>query len=233
MKFLKRSITTIIVVCIIAGSIITYKGYGIYEKAIAEISLEEKITEIKEIEDYTEFKDLPNDYKSAIIDVEDQDFYKHFGISLKAIVRSFVNNIKAFKIVEGGSTITQQLSKNLYFTQEQEILRKVAEMFVAFDIEKAYSKDDILEFYVNTSYFGDGHTGIGQACKGYLNKKPSEMTLLDSTLMAGVPNAPSVYAPTINPDLAVKRQIIVIKRMLDQESLSKEDADKLIKQLTK
>jgi len=232
-KFLKKIITTIIVVCIIIASVITYKGYGIYEKAITENPLEEKITEIKEIEDYTEFKDLPADYKNAVIDVEDQAFYKHFGISFKSIARAFVNNIKAAKIVEGGSTITQQLSKNLYFTQKQEILRKVAEMFVAFDIEKKYSKEDILEFYVNTSYFGDGYTGIGQACKGYLDKQPSEMTLLDSTLMAGIPNAPSAYAPTVNPELATKRQIIVIKRMLDKEDLSKEEADKLIKQLTK
>ena len=102
--------------------------------------------------------------------------------------------------MEGGSTITQQLAKNLYFSQEKEMTRKVAEMFMAFDLERHYSKEEILELYVNTIYFGNGYYSVAEASEGYFGKAPSEMTEYESTLLAGIPNAPSVYALTANPD---------------------------------
>ena len=121
----------------------------------------------------------------------------------------------------------------MYFSQKQELVRKIAELFVTFDLEKNYSKKDIFELYVNTSYFGDGYYGIGQAAKGYLNKKPKDMTLLESTLLAGIPNAPSVYAPTKNPDLAVQRQKQVIQKMVKRGGLTESEAEKLYDELGK
>ena len=124
-----------------------------------------------------------------------------------AIGRATINDIKELDFVEGGSTITQQLAKNIYFTQEKQITRKIAEVFMAFDIEKNYEKDEILELYLNTSYYGDGYYTIKEACKGYFNKELNEMTDYECILLAGIPNAPSIYAPTKNPELAISTYI--------------------------
>ena len=101
-------------------------------------------------------------------------------------------------------------------------------MFAAVDLEKNYSKDGILELYINTIYFGDGYYGIKEACNGYLNIDPSEMTLYDCTMMAGIPNAPSVYSPSVNPDLTKSRQKKVIADMVSYGYLSQEEADKIL-----
>lgn len=138
-------------------------------------------------------------------------------------------NISNFQLLEGGSTITQQVAKNLFFIDETNVAtRKIAEIFAAFDLEKNYSKNEILELYVNTIYFGDGYYGIKEACNGYLQIEPSEMTLYDCTMMAGIPNAPSVYAPTANPELTKSRQKKVIADMVEYGYLSQEDADKIL-----
>lgn len=104
--------------------------------------------------------------------------------------------------------------------------RKLAEIFMAYAIEDNYSKEKILELYVNTSYFGDGYYGIKEACNGYLNKEPSQMNLNECTMMAGIPNAPSVYAPTKNPDLTKSRQKHVLKTMVENGYITQEEADR-------
>ena len=133
--------------------------------------------------------------------------------------------------MEGGSTITQQVAKNLYFigTDTNSMYRKIAEIFMAYDLEKNYQKDEILEFYVNTIYFGDGYYGIEEACQGYLKKTSKDMTLYEATMMAGIPNAPSVYAPTANMNLTLSRQKKVISTMVENEYLTQEQADELVK----
>ena len=113
-------------------------------------------------------------YINAVISVEDHRFYKHPGIDIISIGRAVINDIKAMSFVEGGSTITQQLAKNIYFTQEKKIERKIAEVFMAFDIEKKYDKNEILELYVNTSYFGDGYYTVKEASRGYFAKEPPD-----------------------------------------------------------
>mgnify|MGYP001520399744 FL=1 len=117
--------------------------------------------------------------------------------------------------MEGGSTITQQLAKNLYFTQEKKMERKAAEVFMAFALEKEYSKNEILELYMNTIYFGNGYYCIKDASEGYFGKAPEDMDDYESTLLAGGPNAPSQYAPTVNPALAAKRQEQVLERLVE------------------
>ena len=154
-----------------------------------------------------------NGYQNAVIAVEDHRFEKHGGIDIIGTCRAIVTNITSFSLVEGGSTITQQLARNLYFTQEQSFTRKIAELLVAFDLEKNYSKDQILELYINTIYFGEGYYGIKEACEGYFDKEPMDMTFDEMTLLAGIPNAPSVYSLNANPDLAKQRQQHVINAM--------------------
>lgn len=233
MKFIKKLFTLLLIAVVIAGSLLTYKGYEMYKEATSKVDLQTKVETIRNDKDFVKFDELPSDYVTAVIDVEDHRFYDHNGIDIISIFRALINDIKAREVVEGGSTITQQLSKNMYFSQKQELVRKIAELFVTFNLEKNYSKNDIFELYVNTSYFGDGYYGIGQAAKGYLNKKPKDMTLLESTLLAGIPNAPSVYAPTKNPDLAVQRQKQVIQKMVKRGGLTESEAEKLYDELGK
>jgi len=231
MKLIKRLLIFILLLVLILVAVLIYKGYKMYKDAVEKMDLETKILNIQEEEDYVEFDELPEHYITAVIDIEDHRFYEHKGIDIISITRAVVNNIKAGKIEEGGSTITQQLAKNMYFTQKQELVRKIAEMFVVVDLENNYDKEEIFELYVNTSYFGDGYYGIGQAAKGYLQKEVKDMTLLESTLLAGIPNAPSVYAPTKNPDLAIQRQKQVISKMVKRGDLTEQEAEKIYNEL--
>ena len=133
---------------------------------------------------------LPSTYLDAVVAVEDHRFYIHGGIDLIAIGRAAWNNLWAGELAEGGSTITQQLAKTLYFTQEKRFTRKAAEVFMARALEKTFTKDEILELYVNSIYFGGGYTGVRQASLGYFGKEPSELTKYECTLLAGIHNAP-------------------------------------------
>ena len=203
-------------------------GYSMYKEAIESVPLDEKMAEIKSKENYTYIEELPQMYIQAVISVEDRRFYDHPGIDIIAIGRAAINDIKAMSFVEGGSTITQQLAKNIYFTQEKKITRKIAEVFMAFEIEKAYEKDEILELYLNTSYFGDGYYTVKEASRGYFGKEPEDMTDYECIMLAGIPNAPSVYAPTKNPDLAKQRQRQVADKMVRNGYLTEEEAEEIL-----
>ncbi len=203
-----------------------------YKKALNGQNLSDIISEVQSDPDYVNYEDLPQNYINAVIAVEDHRFREHGAIDLIAICRAIYINITNFELREGGSTITQQVAKNIFYIEEKNpIIRKVAEILTAFDLEKNYSKNDILELYVNTIYFGDGYYGIKKACKGYLNKDVSEMSLEDCTMLAGVPNAPSLYAPTANPDLTRSRQEKVISEMKENGYLSENDAQNLLNNL--
>ncbi len=226
MKFIRRLFLLIVLIIIIVGSVFYINGNKLYKESIAKTSISDKVSQIREDENFTSINDVPAYYKNAIVAVEDHRFYNHGTIDPIALARATVSNIKQKDFKEGGSTLTQQTAKNLYFISEDEVInRKIAEVLVGIDLEKDYSKDEILELYFNTIYFGDGYYGIKEACNGYLNKEPKDMTLSDATLLAGIPNAPSVYAPTKNPDLAIKRQKKVISSMVEYGYLSQEEAD--------
>lgn len=228
MKIIKKVIFIVILVVLSIGLLVVSNGYNMYKEALESVPLSEKIVTIKSKEEYAKIDEVPKVYKNAVISVEDHRFYKHNGIDIIAICRAFVNDVKAKNFVEGGSTITQQLAKNIYFTQEKKIERKIAEIFMAFEIEKNYDKDEILELYLNTSYYGDGYYTVKEACRGYFNKELNEMTDYECILLAGIPNAPSVYAPTKNPDLAKQRQKQVMEKMIKYEYLTQEQANKIL-----
>ena len=230
-KMIKGLILMTMSVMVCTGFTVVRDGYEMYQNAIEAQSLEDKVNEIQSREGYTKIEELPETYLDAVVSVEDHRFYDHIGLDFIAIGRAIVNDIKAGRFVEGGSTITQQLAKNLYFTQEKKMERKIAEVFAALDLEDAYSKDEILELYVNSIYFGDGYDNVGQASAGYFGKKPEEMTMYESTLLAGVPNAPSKYAPTKNPDLAEKRQKQVLRRMEACGCFTREEAETVAAQM--
>ena len=228
MKTFLKIILLISLVCISIGLLVIGNGYNMYKEAIEKDPLEQKVEEIKSKENYVSLSELPQIYLNAVISVEDHRFYNHPGIDIIAIGRALINDIKAMSFVEGGSTITQQLAKNAYFTQDKKITRKIAEVFMAWDIEEAYEKDEILELYLNTSYFGNGYYTVKEASRGYFGKEPQEMTDSECIMLAGIPNAPSVYAPTKNPDLAKQRQRQVAQKMIENGYLTEEEAEKIL-----
>lgn len=229
MKILKRVILVVLLVIMSIGALFIGNGYNMYKEALKQMPLEEKIRSIREKENYTKIEEVPQMYINAVISIEDHRFYKHKGLDIIAVNRALINDIKAMDFIEGGSTITQQVAKNIYFTQEKKFIRKIAEVFMASKIEKNYKKEEILELYINTSYYGDGYYTLKEACRGYFNKEPSEMTDYECILLAGIPNAPSVYAPTKNPELAKQRQKQVMKKMIKYGYLTQEEADKILK----
>lgn len=230
MKIFRNVVLVILIVVVTIGIRFVGLGYSAYKEALNNMPLEEKVAVIQSKENYTKIDEMPKMYRDAAVAVEDHRFYMHNGIDIISIGRAVVNDVKAMKFVEGGSTITQQLAKNIYFTQEKKMTRKIAEAFMAFKIESSYDKDEILELYLNTSYFGDGYYTAKEACEGYFNKKLNEMTDYEAILLAGIPNAPSVYAPTKNQELAKKRQKQVMDKMVKYKILTEEEEQRILNQ---
>lgn len=178
--------------------------------------------------DKVELKDVPEELKKALIATEDKNFYKHGGYDLLGIVRSSIQNVLARQTVQGASTLTQQLARILFLSNERTLTRKIKEIEVAARIEKTITKDQILEMYLNNVYLGAGAYGVSAASKIYFNKKLNQLTLPELALIAGLPQAPSVYNPYNNKDLAIKRRNQVLKRMLTMKYITKEEYDKAI-----
>ena len=228
MKFFRKLLLYIILIILLITSILSFIGYIYYSKSMNEKSLVDRVSAVTSDEDFVKFDNLSKIYVDAVIAVEDHRFYNHGAVDFISIGRAFFTNLRKKELREGGSTITQQVAKNVCLSQEKSIFRKIAEFFASYDLEKNYSKNEIFELYVNTAYFGDGYYGIKQASKGYYDKTPDNLTLYEASMLAGVPNAPSVYAPTKNPDLAKQRQAQVLRRMLEYNYINQEEFDSII-----
>ncbi|MDR1168224.1 MAG: PBP1A family penicillin-binding protein [Heliobacteriaceae bacterium] len=170
-----------------------------------------------------ELKDVPDTLKMAIIATEDKNFYRHHGYDLTGLARSTVQNIFAGRVVQGASTITQQLARVLFLSNEKTFTRKIKELFIAARIEKTISKDKILEMYLNNVYLGSGAYGAEGAAQIYFNKHLKECDLAELALIAGLPQAPSVYSPFNNVDLAIKRRNQVLQRMYKMRYITKDE----------
>lgn len=163
--------------------------------------------------DYVPIGHISPDLKNAIVAIEDRRFYEHAGFDLTGMGRAALVNIQHGRIEEGASTITQQLVKNLFLANEQTFTRKVQELLLALDIEIAYSKDEILEMYLNVVYYGSGFYGVNAAAEGYYGKAPAALDLPEASMLAGIPNAPSELSPFENFIAAKKRQAVVLDTM--------------------
>lgn len=201
-------------------SIFMFKGYSDYKDALEKKPLAQAMEEIVQKPSYVSLEQVPDIYKQALVAVEDHRFYDHMGVDVIATGRAVINDIKAMDFVEGGSTITQQLAKNMYFSQEKTLDRKAAEMFMALKIEREYSKEEILEAYINSIYYGEGYYSLREASLGYFGKEPWDMADDECTLLVGVPNAPAVYAPSVDMEMARKRQQQVLSMMQQNEVLA-------------
>ena len=166
--------------------------------------------------DYVPIGHISPDLKNAIVAIEDRRFYDHWGFDMTGMARAALVNIQHGRIEEGASTITQQLVKNLFLANEQTFTRKAQELLLALDIENTYSKDEILEMYLNVVYYGAGFYGINAAAEGYYGKPPAALNLPEASMLAGVPNAPSELSPFTNFIAAKKRQAIVLDTMTAQ-----------------
>ncbi|MBN1878673.1 transglycosylase domain-containing protein [bacterium] len=164
---------------------------------------------------------------NAVIATEDQTFYGHRGLDVAGIVRAFWRNLLAGEIVQGGSTLTQQLAKSLFLTYERRYERKIKEAILAYRLEKELTKDRILELYLNQVYFGSGAYGIEAASRRYFSKSASDLSLAEAAVLAGLPKAPSQFSPLRNPDLAKERRNIVLQRMVEQGFISENEAQQV------
>ncbi|MEJ5166088.1 MAG: PBP1A family penicillin-binding protein [Thermoanaerobaculia bacterium] len=174
-------------------------------------------------------EDIPFALKTAILSAEDKDFYKHSGISIKSLIRALMEDVKKGKFVQGGSTITQQLSKMLFLSREKTLKRKINEALLSFSLEKKYSKDEILAFYLNQVYLGNGNYGVGMASDFYFSKEPKDLSLDEAALLAGLIRTPEIDSPTKNPKRALERRNEILRRMYKNGFISKTKYEELIR----
>lgn len=227
---MKRILKFILLILLIVLSIFVYQGHTKYKSALKKMSLEDKVSEIRLGENYTSISEIPDTFIKAMVSVEDRRFYSHNGFDLRGTARALLTDIKNKKLMEGGSTITQQLAKNMYFPLDNSPSRKIAEIFMALKLEREYSKEEILELYFNIIYYGKGCYNIHDAADKYFGKAPIEMTDYESTLLAGIPNAPSVYSE--NAVLSEERQRKVLKSMVSAGHISEEEMNKILRDKT-
>lgn len=227
-KLLKKLIIFILLILILAISVFTYLGYNLYLEVTSETSIADKVASIQSSENYVKHEDISPMLLDSVVSVEDRRFYERGAIDVISICRAIFTNIKTLSLSEGGSTISQQVAKNMYFDHRRQLLRKVAEIFIAFDLEEELSKDEILELYVNTCYYGSGYYGIKEASNGFYQKEPIDLNSYEATLLAGVPNAPSVYSPKVNLNLAEERQNKVISTLVENGYISQEEANEIL-----
>jgi penicillin-binding protein 1A len=176
-----------------------------------------------------EYYELPPHLIQAVVAIEDRRFFQHFGIDIWSIIRAYFANYRAQKIVQGGSTITQQLAKLLFLKPEKTWHRKIQEAMLAIQLERKFSKEQILTFYLNKAYFGSGNYGIGNAARYYFRRDVSRLTLYQSALLAGLLKAPSKISPKNNPQLAKERAGIVLQAMRDAGFINNSDSQELIR----
>lgn len=171
--------------------------------------------------DYIPADQIPTVLKQALVATEDKRFYEHGGIDLFGIARAMYINVVAGRTVEGGSTITQQVIKNLFLTSQRVWSRKIEEALWAVLMEHYFTKDQILGIYLNTVYLGNNYYGLKEASEGYFGEKPSELHLGEAALLAGLPQAPTYYNPVVNPDAAMARRNTVLSLMTEQQIITK------------
>lgn len=177
---------------------------------------------------YVPIEEINPNIINAFLSIEDKDFYKHQGINLKRIIGALIHNIKDKEYSQGGSTITQQYVKNTFLGPEKTIKRKLQEALISINIESKYSKNEILEGYLNSIYFDHGITGINDACLFYFNKHPSEISLNEACVIASIPKSPSNYSPIKNYENNNKRRMITLNELLKDNKISKAEYDSTI-----
>lgn len=224
-KILPKIILWLVIAVFCVGlafcTVTVINGRKMYKDAIKRTSVQQMYDEISSREGYVRIDTVSPVFLDAIIAIEDHRFYEHSGYDLVSIGRAIIDNIISGGYASGGSTITQQTAKNLWFTQEKFLERKVAEVFTAVDMEKELGKDKILELYINISFFGRGCYGVGNAAETFFETEPSELTLGQSAYLAGLLQAPSIYS--VDEEKALQRYEKVINAMKQYDLYPEEE----------
>ncbi len=199
---------------------ITTRVYADNNELIDEFFLEDRKV--------IKYENIPKIVIQAFVAAEDTRFFQHKGFDMQSMSRAFFKNIEAGRIVQGGSTITQQVAKLLYLSPERKYMRKLKEALLAYKIDRYLTKEEIITLYLNHIYLGHGTYGIEAASQGYFGKSASDLTLAEAALLAGLPKAPSNYSPYLHPDKAYQRQAYVLSRMLEDEYITKPERDRAL-----
>ena len=181
-----------------------------------------------ESRDAVKLEDVSPYVKEAFLAIEDKKFYSHHGLHFKGIIRAALTNFLKGKATQGGSSITQQLAKNAFLTPERTFSRKVKEAILTYQIERTYTKDEILERYLNEIYFGSGSYGIKNAADQYFRKDPKDLNIAEAALLAGIPNRPTKYDPNRSLENALHRQQIILKEMFEDGRITKEEYEEAL-----
>ncbi len=172
---------------------------------------------------YLTYDEIPEYVVNAIVSIEDKKFFEHNGVDYKAIARALIAAIKDGEVTQGGSTITQQLARTIFLSNEKTWQRKIEEIYIASEMEQKYSKEQILEFYLNNVYFANGYYGIQAAAKGYFSKDASELDLSEVCFLLAIPNSPTYYDPIVNSQNTITRRDLILKAMLDDKVISQSE----------
>lgn len=207
----------------------TITGYINYYKVVHDIGIEKTIDQVRTKSDYTELEHISKNFLNATVSIEDKRFYRHSGIDYISICRAIVLNIRERELVSGGSTISQQVSKNLFLTFDKTLERKATEYFITRRIESLYSKDEILELYVNIINYGDNNIGINQASLNYYKKTPNMLSLSEAVLLAGLPQSPANYGLSSNYTEAIIRSEHVINAMINNNHMDENTAKEILR----
>lgn len=248
-------LTQVAMICILLGACYLFYQTG-YIQTVMELYAEaQKVMEDSSIEDfqadqsgeiydvdgtliallrndrnivYLTADEIPEQVKDAFVSIEDKRYYKHHGFDPFAIVRASQSLITKNSITQGGSTITQQLARNIYLTHTVKWERKVEEIFIAMALEKKYSKEEILEFYINNIYFSNGYYGIQAASQGYFSKDADELSLSETAFLCAIPNGPGSFDPLVHPENTLKRRDLILENMYEDKMISKEEYEQAL-----
>ena len=227
-----RFVKLILILCLFGGIYFGWSHSGgqnpltpTMEKVQAAFSFRAYVESKLNRKNYVPLAQIPLLFQQAIISVEDNRFHQHSEIDLEAVLRAMLVNLQSGELVEGGSTITQQLIKNLFLSQDRTWSRKAFEIPLTFLMENQFSKAEILEMYLNSIYFGSGAYGIGAASQTYFAKPPAALSLPEAALIAGLPAAPSLYSPLVDITMAMQRQRVVLAAMVKYGYISQQQAD--------
>lgn len=249
------SLTQIAMICILIGACFLFYQTGYIQTVVALYKEADKVMEQSSIEDfqadqsgevydtdgnliallkndrnivYLTFDEIPEDVKNAFVSIEDKRFYKHHGFDPFAILRAAKSLVSTNSITQGGSTITQQLARNIYLTHTVKWERKVEEIFIAMALERKYSKEEILEFYINNIYFSNGYYGIQAASRGYFSKDVSELSLSEIAFLCAIPNSPGLYDPQTHMENTLKRRDLILQNMYKAEMITEMEYDRAV-----
>ena len=221
---MKKLLKIVLVITIVITGLFVADSYYRY----TEIKTDYPVEDIRETlkahtKHYVEYEDIAKDLIDATIAIEDRRFFDRYGVDYIALARAMLVNLISMSFVQGGSTIEQQFIKIYYFNYESSLSRKVNELFFIYDLDNHYSKEEIVEMYLNVINYGDGYIGIYNAAQGYFGKEPKDLSLYEASLIAGIPNAPAYLQLSNNNINTYLRQINILDEMLDLGFINKDD----------